>query len=156
MGLKGWLKINSAFLCEKYPFVSKPFADYSTAGMAVAVAEELALCLAICASAYCNGKYGMWLGCFIAYALHLVIHIFQCAVIRRYIPSAITSFICLPISIYIIFKSIELIKISTLEIAAFTLIGILVVGINLAVAQRMIGIVTRRIRKRKQKKIDLQ
>lgn len=147
VGLKGWLDKNSDFLSGKFPAVKKLFADYSTVGMTVAVAEELIVCLIICGFAHWSGKYALWLGSFIVYALHLLIHLFQCAVIRRYIPAVITSLILLPISIYIIFKSVLLMEISGFEIALSAFAGVLIVGTNLVFAQRLIGIITRVIRK---------
>ena len=78
IGFGVWLKKNGEFLDKKYPKVSKKYKPYSTEGMAAAVMEEMLICLAICAFARFTEGYGLWLGSFVAYALHLVIHTLYC------------------------------------------------------------------------------
>ena len=108
IGFGLWLTKNREFLDNKYPKISNTYKPYSTEGMAAAVMEELVLCLVICLISRFTGFYGLWIGAFMAYTVHLVIHIGQSIVIRKYIPALITSLICLPISIWVIACSITL------------------------------------------------
>lgn len=75
--------------------------------------------------------YLIWLGGFVAFAFHLVVHILQAIWIRRYIPALTTSILCLPVSSIIIWKASTLLRVNTSELLFFSLIGILIVISNL-------------------------
>ena len=81
-----------------------------------------------------TGFYGLWLGVFIAFTFHLVIHIGQTLVIKKYVPAVITSVICLPLSIWLIAISISKLSYSSVEIFTYSLVGIVVVAGNLKIA----------------------
>lgn len=140
-----WLTKNRTFLDSKYPKISNTYKPYSTEGMAVAVMEELVLCLVVCLISRFTGFYRLWLGAFVAYTVHLVIHIGQSVVIRKYIPALITSIICLPISIWGIASSITLLSYSVSNVIIYSLIGIIVVGGNIKLAQWIIRIFTKKM-----------
>ena len=99
IGFGMWLGANRKMLEKKCPFILKTYPDFSTEGMAVAVSEELIICIAFCASAIFTGsKYAclLWFGGFFAYTLHLVIHIAQSIFLGKYIPAVATSIALLP------------------------------------------------------------
>lgn len=81
-----------------------------------------------------TGFYGLWLGVFIAFTFHLVIHIGQTIVIKKYVPAVITSVVCLPLSIWLIAISISKLSYSSVEIFKYSLVGIVVVDGNLKIA----------------------
>jgi len=135
-------------LAEKYPFVLKTYHNFSTEGFALAVFEEFVVCLSFSALAlYTNTEFFklLWLGGFIACSLHFILHIGQSIIIRQYIPSLITSIICLPVSIRIIGKCISILECETEKMILFSLIGIIVVILNLKFAQSLIGKLTNTI-----------
>ncbi|AWH77390.1 HXXEE domain-containing protein [Clostridioides difficile] len=142
IGFGIWLKKNKSMLDKKYPFISKIYENYSTEGMAFAVFEEFILCIIFCILIVITDNqyvYLLWLGSFIAYTLHLVIHIGQSIIIRKYIPSLITSIICLPISIWCISKSIYIVDCEMSTTILYSIIGIIIVALNLKFAQSLIG-----------------
>ena len=142
IGFGIWLKKNKSMLDKKYPFISKVYENYSTEGMAFAVFEEFILCIIFCILTVITENqyvYLLWLGSFIAYTLHLVIHIGQSIIIRKYIPSLITSIICLPISIWCISKSIYIVDCEMSTTILYSIIGIIIVALNLKFAQSLIG-----------------
>ncbi|HFL3258421.1 HXXEE domain-containing protein [Clostridioides difficile] len=142
IGFGIWLKKNKSMLDKKYPFISKVYENYSTEGMAFAVFEEFILCIIFCILTVITDNqyvYLLWLGSFIAYTLHLVIHIGQSIIIRKYIPSLITSIICLPISIWCISKSIYIVDCEMSTTILYSIIGIIIVALNLKFAQSLIG-----------------
>lgn len=142
IGFGMWLKKNKSMLDKKYPFISKVYENYSTEGMAFAVFEEFILCIIFCILTVITENqyvYLLWLGSFIAYTLHLVIHIGQSIIIRKYIPSLITSIICLPISIWCISKSIYIVDCEMSTTILYSIIGIIIVALNLKFAQSLIG-----------------
>ena len=107
--------------------------------------EELVICLIICIITRLTGFYGLWLGAFIAYTFHLIVHIGQSIVIKKYIPAVITSIICLPLSIWFIAFSIGNLSYTITQVLLYSLIGIVAIAGNLKVAHWIIHIFTRRI-----------
>lgn len=125
IGFGIFLKRNKKMLDRKYPFVSKTYEPFSTEGLALAVFEQLVVCLLFCILALITDNryiWLIWLGGFIAYALHLVIHIVQSAVIRKYIPALATSMMCLPISVWYIIKSVKTLSCGAAEVIIFAVI----------------------------------
>lgn len=110
IGYGTWLRNNKEMLRNRFPSLSKIkiFDVYTTEGMALAVFEELILCIIFCVISILSKWYALWLGAFIAYTIHLVIHIVQSIIIRKYIPALATSIIALPLSIYFISESMAL------------------------------------------------
>ncbi len=145
IGFGLWLTKNRDLLDSKYPKISNTYKPYSTEGMAAAVMEELVLCLVICFISRFTGFYGLWLGAFVAYTVHLVIHIGQSIILRKYIPALITSLICLPISIWVIASSITLLLYSVSNVIVYSLIGIVVIAGNLEIAHWIIQIFTKKM-----------
>lgn len=151
IGFGIWLKKNKALLDEKYPSISKTYKDFSTEGFSLAVLEELILCIILCLLALFTGNsnkyiWCIWLGGFIACTLHFVIHIGQAIIMRQYIPATITSILFLPVSIWIIIKSIAELSLQATELIIFSVIGIIIVALNLKLAQSLIGKFTRKMK----------
>lgn len=147
IGFGIWLKNNKKYLSEKYPNILRTYKDFSTEGFSLAVFEELVLCIIFSALALLLDieiLWYLWLGGFIACTLHFIIHIGQAIVIRKYIPATITSIICLPISVWILYKCFLTIKSVWWYVAIFIFVGILIVAVNLKFAQKMIGWFTRK------------
>lgn len=116
IGFGIWLKRNIEWLDKKYPFVSRTYKNFSTEGFALAVFEELVAC-----------------------TLHFAVHIGQSIIIKQYIPAVITSILCLPISIWIIVKCITRLQRNGNQLFIFSMIGILIVALNLKFAQLLMG-----------------
>lgn len=132
-----WLNHNQKFLREKYPKIIRQYEQTSSEGFALAVFEELLLCISLCIISIFTNWYGLWIGGFIGCTLHFLIHIGQSIVIRKYIPCLITSIIALPISVYVIYKSICLLEYSFYQVLSYSFIGISVIAFNLAFAHML-------------------
>lgn len=145
MGLGLWLKMNRTLLDRKYPKISNIYNPYSTEGMTAAVMEEMVLCLIICIISRFTGFYGVWLGAFVAYTFHLIVHIGQSIVIKKYIPAVITSIICLPLSIWLIAVSISNLSYSISQVFVYSLIGIVAIAGNLKIAHWIIHVFTQKL-----------
>lgn len=147
IGFGIWLKSNKKMLGEKYPRILNTYKDFSTEGFSLAVFEELVLCIAFSALALLldiQALWYLWLGGFIACTLHFIIHIGQALVMRQYIPATITSIMCLPISVWIIYKCFLISESVWWYAAIFIIVGIVIVAVNLKFAQKMIGWFTRK------------
>ena len=134
IGFMPWIERNEKLLAKKAAFILNTHKDLSTEGFALAVAEEFVVVLLVSFFALiCHTRllYLIWLGGFVAFALHLVLHILQAIWIRRYIPALATSILCLPVSSIIIWKTTTLLHINTIELLVFSLIGVLIIISNL-------------------------
>ena len=136
------VKKNQELFDRKYPSIRKTYRNFSTEGFALAVFEELIVCILFCVIAvFTEYEYVwyIWLGGFIACTLHFIIHIGQAIVIRQYIPATITSVMCLPISVWIIVKCLSELSGGVIKLLLFSFIGIVIVALNLRFAQSLIG-----------------
>lgn len=107
IGFMPWIERNEKLLAKKAAFILNTHKGLSTEGFALAVAEEFVVVLLVSFFALiCHTRllYLIWLGGFVAFALHLVVHILQAIWLRRYIPALATSILCLPVSSIIIGK----------------------------------------------------
>ncbi|VUW91951.1 Uncharacterised protein [Streptococcus constellatus] len=129
-----WIERNEKLLAKKAAFILNTHKGLSTEGFTLAVAEEFIVVVLVSFFALiCHTRllYLIWLGGFVAFALHLVVHILQAIWFRRYIPALATSILCLPVSSIIIWKASTLLRVNTVELLFFSLIGILIVISNL-------------------------
>ncbi len=130
---------NNKQLFERYPKITAAYKDFSTEGFALAVYEEFIPFFGISLLAFffpCKVLYALWLGLIIALTAHFLVHIGQSIYIRKYIPSLITSLICLPPSVIIIVKTINIISFDLLTIV---LIPVAIIGmiVNLKFAHSL-------------------
>ncbi len=138
IGFGIWGKKNIPVIQKRFPKVGRLFEKmyslYSTEGMALAVLESLLLCVIICLLAVTCGLYQLWLGAFIAFIIHMFIHIIQSVLWRGYIPALITSILLIPISIFIARGSFQELQYSTLTVIVWSLIGLILIMVNLQFA----------------------
>ena len=136
IGMRAWTARN-ADICQRFPrfaFIFK--STTATEGFALAVAEEFVLLLIICELTFTGIRAFnlLWLGTFIAFALHLVVHIGQAVVIRKYIPALATSVLVLPLSLWLIADCINNSDFSPIEITIYSIAATVAVGANLLLA----------------------
>ena len=127
----GWFFRKNPQILERFPRITKAYKDYTTAGMALAVYEEFIPFFGISLLAYYfenNVLYTLWFGLMLSLTAHFVVHIGQSIFVRRYIPSLITSMICLPLSVIILINCAEHLEFN------FTTITIISVSILLMLA----------------------
>lgn len=93
--LPGWLRRNRSELSRRFPRLSGRLltraAAISPARFAAMAAEELALLLAVTLYAFFSHGYYPWLALFLAFGVHLVVHLVQWIAVGRYVPVAATS-----------------------------------------------------------------
>lgn len=147
IGFGLWLKNSQQMLKEKYPGILNTYKDFSTEGFSVAVFEELVLCITFSALALfldIRALWYVWLGGFTACTLHFVIHIGQSIALKQYIPATVTSIICFPLSVWIVYQCFLLVLDAWWYVAIFVVAGIILVAANLKFAQKLIGWFTRK------------
>ena len=104
----GWFFRNNPGIFDRFPMITKAYKDYTTAGMALAVYEEFIPFFGISLMAYYIANdvlYTLWFGLMISLTAHFIVHVGQSIYVKKYIPSLITSIICLPVSVIILIKS---------------------------------------------------
>jgi hypothetical protein len=138
---KSWINKNSSYLRERFPKLSKKilphFESLSTSGFALVVAEEFVLLSFITYGAVYFGNYYLWFASFMGFSIHLTIHIVQWIIMRRYVPTIVTSLISLPYCVYTFISIIEIKMFQISEIILWTFIGLILMGANFLLAHKM-------------------
>jgi hypothetical protein len=139
--MKPWITRNKKFLLQKFPkFAPKIINQYeqlSTSAFAFMVFILFILVSAISIFTIFSKEYYLWIGLFIVFTLHLLIHVVQFIVIRKYIPVIITSFLSLIYSYYAINFLIE-IKIWNITLVIInTFIIIILTGLLFILLQKL-------------------
>lgn len=149
IGFGVWGKKNVTIIEKRMPRLAtaykKMFAQYSTEGMALAVFEELLLCILICVLAIHFQLYELWIGVFIAFILHMFLHMIQAIIWRGYIPAVVTSVIAAPVSIYIVADSLKILNFDTGKVILWSLIGLITIAVNVKVAHFLMHWLTRKL-----------
>ena len=113
----GWFFRNNPQLFKKHPHLTAAYRDFTQEGFVFAVYEQLIFFfggLSLLAYYFpCRPRYGIWFGMLLALTGHFVAHIGICIYVGKFIPSLITSIICLPISALIIVKTAQLLTFDT-------------------------------------------
>jgi len=152
--MQTWIVRNKSYLSERFPKLSKKilfhFEKIPTASFAVGVAEEFILISIVTISAAISHWYFLWIGLFVAFTLHLIIHCFQFIIIRKYVPAVFTSIICLPICIYIIDNTVQLFPIK--EIIFYSVLGFIIMAGNLILIHKFMNAFTDQLRRYEQTK----
>ncbi len=115
----GWFFRNNPEIFERFPRITKAYKDFTTAGMALAVYEEFIPFFGIGLLAYYfenDVLNALWYGLMLSLTVHFIVHIAQSIYIRKYVPSLITSIICLPISVVILINSSKYMNFSLMSV----------------------------------------
>lgn len=119
---------NNGQLFERFPRMTAAYKGFTTEGFALAVYEEFIPFFGISLAAFffpCKVLDALWFGLMLSLTAHFLIHICQSIYIRKYIPSLITSLICLPPSAVILIKAAGCMS---FDLATFILIPAAIIG----------------------------
>lgn len=104
IGMKPLAKSNEKYLYKKFPRLASKLVPHlkstSTEGFALCVAILFTIISFVTISALYTGFYRIWMGIFMVFSIHIVVHIIQWIVFRKYIPAIITSLLCIPYCIF--------------------------------------------------------
>jgi hypothetical protein len=137
---KSWINKNKDALTEKFPKMSKLFHHFdnlSTPAFALAVAEEFVLLSLITLISVFFDNYVLWLAAFMAFFIHLLMHLGQGIILKRYIPAIWTTFFALiycVCALYIIMTN-GIFQIS--EMILWTIIGVGAGAVNLIFVHKL-------------------
>ncbi len=127
-----WLLQNRTKLQRNFPKVEAflfrhGFFHYSTATFAVGIAHEFFWVSFVSLFSVCQEAYQWWFAALMGYAVHLLVHIVQWCVYRKYIPVVTTSLLTLPYCLVAFMVYIEFSASSLLQILLWTFVGIVLV-----------------------------
>ena len=98
--MKSWIKKNTPIIEKRFPVMGKRFKKFakgiSTRKFALIVAEEFLIISAITIISAQWSYINLFAGLLLTYSLHLLVHIFQFAIYRRYTPAIVTSLLSVP------------------------------------------------------------
>lgn len=131
--LRAWVGKNKPYLMKSFPGLSQKMLPHlegiTTSGFALGVGEEFILITTITIISFVMNWYDLWIGTFIAFTFHLLIHCLQALLIRKYVPCIVTSVICLPICLVMIFQVMPFFTLNTIII--YSLLGMAIVLVNI-------------------------
>ena len=132
-----WLLTHGDTLREKHPKLRRMLnhlRQMNAKAFAIAVLEELILLVAITVYVFWGGPYAieLWAAVFMAFSIHLIVHIGQSIFVKGYVPGLLTSILLLPFS-YLGMKSIWN-TFSMAQLLLWGVIGLIIIAANLAFA----------------------
>ena len=148
IGFGPWLDKNQAII-NKYPRIAASYEHFSPSGFALAVLEEYLLVIIITGASLYFANYLVWLGAFIGFCLHLIVHLIQSILIRKYIPALASSLVLLPPSILIIKRAIAMSSYSLTSLLISTFLCVILMVVNLAFAHKLMRLVTKTLKSQK-------
>lgn len=145
IGFKIWLDKNIDIV-KRYNKISMIYQNYSNEGFSVAVLEEYLLYILVTGVSIFLKMYIIWVGAFIAFSGHLLVHIIQSIVIKRYVPALVSSIILLPISVFLINEVIRTFRYTFSSIVISSIICIIVMLLNLMFIHKIMKKVSEKIK----------
>ena len=128
---ESWLNKNREYLTAKFPKITKRlpfFNNFSTSTFSFAVAEEFVLLSLITLFSVIFNSYLLWLAAFMGFFAHLLMHLGQWIIFKRYIPAIFTTFFALIYCIYALYGIISNNIFTTSEIILWSIIGIVILA----------------------------
>lgn len=132
-----WMLLHHDVLTKRFPQLRNILDHLSilnTRAFAIAALEEQVVILLVTSYVLMQGAFAseIWVCIFMAFAIHLFIHIAQAVLVKGYVPGLITSVLLLPYAIYGLY-SISLVM-SPIEMIVSGIAGITFMCLNLMFA----------------------
>ena len=138
IGFKPWVTKDGLWIAIKYPKAAKQITLYermSVPAFALAVLEEFVLFSIATVLALTLQWYSVWIAVFAGFSIHILIHIGQWIVVRKYIPVVITSLLSLPYMAWEVYKIISEFSVSMIVLSS--VIGTIVLVANLCFVHKL-------------------
>lgn len=131
---KPWLKKNAEALSRRFPkaknILLRNHEELSTQGFTVAVLHEFLIISFCTITSLLTYRHGLWFGAFMAYFLHLFVHIVQWMLYGKYIPVIITSFLTLPYCVYTLVEFLTVTNLTNAQLIIWTAIGLVIAALS--------------------------
>ena len=131
-----WLDRNRDELKRRFPKFERFLArrghfDCSTATFAVGTAHEFLLISLISFFSVWQGAYQWWFAAFAGHSVHLLAHVAQWAIYRKYVPVIITAILTLPYCVYAFSEFAKVSVLSPLQMFLWAVVGIVLTVLSL-------------------------
>jgi hypothetical protein len=140
--MRWWVKKNKEQILKKYPKLGKQvlgqFDIVSTEAFSLIVAEEfLIVSFIVIFSAFTN-NYDLYIGLILAFSIHLLTHLIQSIVLKRYTPAIITTLITGIFCAYAFVKMMNSELLSFNRTLIFTAVLTVIVFLNLKIMYSLV------------------
>ncbi|MBR6044965.1 MAG: HXXEE domain-containing protein [Ruminococcus sp.] len=142
----GWFFRRNPELFRRHPRLTATYRGFTNEGFAAAVYEEFIPFFGVTLLAYYfPGRvlYALWFGMMLSLTGHFIAHIGICAYVGKFIPSLITSLICLPVSAVILVKTSALMTFDALTVS-LNVMAVLAMMLNMKLAHGVMHLCNRR------------
>ena len=142
-----WMNRHGVMLTRRFPKMRRVVGHLrglDTRAFAIAALEELLVIVLATCYVLIQGSYCMeiWSALFIAFSVHLLVHVCQAVMVRGYVPGLVTSLLLLPYA-YFGMESIWY-AMSGSEIVLWGTAGVVFMVLNLLFAHRLGQLATKR------------
>jgi len=140
--MRWWVKKNKEQILNKYPKLGKQvlgqFDIVSTEAFSLIVAEEfLIVSFIVIFSAFTN-NYDLYIGLILAFSIHLLTHLIQSIVLKRYTPAIITTLMTGIFCAYAFVKMMNSELLSFNRTLVFTAVLTVIVFLNLKIMYSLV------------------
>ena len=134
-----WLRSNRNELKQRFPKVEryishKGYFNFSTSTFAVGTAHEFVLIALITVCAVWLDAYPWWWAALVGHTVHLLVHLAQYLVYRKYIPVITTTILTLPYCAYALMLWVKAAVLTPSQMVLWGLLGIVLTGLSLCSA----------------------
>lgn len=138
--VRRWTRRSGKEISERFPRfrnILERLSGMGTLGFSVAVAEEVFVLLVVTLYLLAGGGFAgqIWLAAFLAYSVHVLVHIAEAVVTKGYVPGLVTSLLSLPFVWYGVHSASLVYR--WWQIAALAVAGILFAAANLWLALKL-------------------
>ena len=135
-----WMLRHGPELCTRFPrlrFLITHLSRLTTPAFAIAATEELLLLLGLTTYMLYDGPYAMWIwsAAFMAFSLHLAVHLLQGILVRGYVPGLVSSLLLLPWAGYGLWSLHLVMPLHSMCLCG--LCGVAVIALNLGFAHHL-------------------
>jgi hypothetical protein len=139
--LKPWLSKNKMRLSEFFPRLAaniiQKYDRLSTSSIAFAVLEQFMILTGVIFICVIFKLYSIWAGVVTGYLIHILGHLAQFLVYRRYCPFLLTSIVSVPYCMYCLYLLFDWKLISLGSYAMWTFVAFILIVINLLFVHKL-------------------
>ena len=153
--VENWLQRHRDDLFRRFPNLAERLerlVRMDTRSFTVIVAEEFMIVSCLTVISMITGNIIYWYCALAAFSIHLLVHLLQFMVWRKYIPAVITTLFCMPYCILALREAIQILNLS--ELALYAVLGTAAAGANLLGMHRLLLKTTKQDDRRARSKIS--
>ncbi len=138
-----WTRKNEQILSNKFPVLRNKIPFLKTEAFSMVVFEEFIIVSICSVLSLVSGEMIYYYIVLLAFSLHLIVHVIQFLILRKYIPSIITAILCMPYCVKAIGDNSVYYSLSMNIVIG--LFGIMIGFINLIIMQKVACKITNRM-----------